>query len=295
MKFLSNISYDNIDEGIEYLKRNKLNFYPDNNPIIFHVYWYGNIGRKQILCINSYLATQNLQQTKLWVWLDYKTYNNNKSKIPRHHNIEIKKYEPNLESKGTLFEQLKYINNERYLKFRSDLARIIFLYKYGGLYYDLDMILIKDLMPLLGIEFCYTWSYKKTGNNGILRLRQKSDTCLQIMKQYTKILQNTRFYIGLNQEIFTEQITDLLCLPCVLFDPVWILHDYKQISKYSKLNNLDNFFKTTNENIDKDINKFFGNEIYAYHWHSRSNYTIEKNSYFERLETFILSKLNKIK
>ena len=142
MKFLSNISYDNIDEGIEYLKRNKLSFYPGNNPIIFHVYWYGNIGRKQILCINSYLATQNLQQTKLWVWLDYKTYNNNKSKIPRHHNIEIKKYEPNLESKGTLFEQLKYINNERYLKFRSDLARIIFLYKYGGLYYDLDMILI---------------------------------------------------------------------------------------------------------------------------------------------------------
>ena len=36
---------------------------------------------------------------------------------------------------------------------------------------------------------------------------------------------------------------------------------------------------------DEDINTFFDNQIFAYHWHSRNNYKIEKNSYFEKLES----------
>ena len=46
MKYLANISYDNIDKGIEFLKKNKLNFYLKTDEItIFHVYWYGQITR----------------------------------------------------------------------------------------------------------------------------------------------------------------------------------------------------------------------------------------------------------
>ena len=146
MKYLPNISYNDIDKGIEYLKNNKFDFYPkDNNIIIFHVYWYGILSRKQLLCINSYLATQDLQRTKLWIWLDYKNGNleKNKKLIPDHKNIEIKCYIPKKESKNTPFEKYKYLTQDKYIKFRSDIARLIFLYKYGGLYYDLDMILLK--------------------------------------------------------------------------------------------------------------------------------------------------------
>ena len=75
-----------------------------------------------------------------------------------------------------------------------------------------------------------------------------------------------------------------MCFPCVMFDPAWILTDTKTKSKYSKLSNFDNFFKTT----DEDINTFFDNQIFAYHWHSRNNYKIEKNSYFEKLESLNL-------
>ena len=49
MKYLPNISYNDIDKGIEYLKNNKFDFYPkDDNIIIFHVYWHGDISRKQL-------------------------------------------------------------------------------------------------------------------------------------------------------------------------------------------------------------------------------------------------------
>ena len=83
----------------------------NNNEIIFHVYWYGNITRKHLLCINSYLKTQDLLKTKLWVWLDYKTSSTaNINIIPKHKNIEIKKYIPDKEAKNTLFENNSYIN-----------------------------------------------------------------------------------------------------------------------------------------------------------------------------------------
>ena len=48
------------------------------------------------------------------------------------------------------------------------MARLIILYKYGGIYIDLDIFLLKDFTPLFGMKFCYAWSYLKTGNNAIL-------------------------------------------------------------------------------------------------------------------------------
>jgi hypothetical protein len=74
MKFLEGIDYNDTDKGIEFLKNHKFNYYlPENEKTIYHVYWYGTLGRKQILCINSYLATQDLKNTELWVWLDFET------------------------------------------------------------------------------------------------------------------------------------------------------------------------------------------------------------------------------
>jgi hypothetical protein len=278
MKYLPNINYYDVDKGIEYLKENKLNFYPKNNEIIiFHVYWYGNISRKQILPINSYLKTQNLEKTKLWVWIDHETFTEqNINFIPKHQNIEIKKYIPNLEAKNTFFEEKKFINSKKYIKFRSDIARLLFLYNYGGLYFDLDMILLKDLMPILDLEFCYSWSDKKRGNNGILRLKKKSINCEKILKKYNN---NTPQCVGTNKQIFTDDL-DIYCLPSVLFDPIWILNDKNIKSKYSQLNKFDNFFKKTDENV----NIFFDNQIFAYHWHSRNNINIETNSYFSFFE-----------
>ena len=72
MNHFKNLDYNDNDKIIEYLEKNPLNYYPkDDKQIIYHVYWYGNITRKQILCVNSYLATQNLDKTILWIWLDY--------------------------------------------------------------------------------------------------------------------------------------------------------------------------------------------------------------------------------
>ena len=54
----------------------------DSNIQLFHCYWYGdNFGRKQALSIKSWIMTQNLKKSILFLWLDkksgYDTHQNN--------------------------------------------------------------------------------------------------------------------------------------------------------------------------------------------------------------------------
>lgn len=296
MKFIDKLDYQNVDKCIETLKNNNIeeliNYdefkinetYCENNKIIFHVYWYGYITRKQIASINSYLKTQNLKKTELWVWLDDSCFTSETNKIPKHNNIKTISYRANDISKDTPFYNKEFINNKSFVKFRSDIARLIILYKFGGFYIDLDIFLLKDFTPLFGIEFCYSWSNLKQGNNAILRFSKRSNRLLKLMNRYIDFLsqygKDFKFNVGMTHNNIYNDSLDVLCLPCILFDPVWPLFDTKSISKYSNLSNFDDFFCETNE----DISNFFNNQIYAYHWHSRNDSKIEKNSYFDRLE-----------
>ena len=44
------------------------------------------------------------------------------------------------------------------------------------------MLLLKDLKPLLDLEFCYSWSDLKKGNNGILRLKKRVNYVVKLSK-----------------------------------------------------------------------------------------------------------------
>jgi hypothetical protein len=303
MKFLKDLDYQNTNKCIEQLEsydfskvnnndNDKDNDNYNNEITIFHVFWNGLLDKKQFTSINSYIYSQNLENTVLWIWLDSvndksvidKNIEAINSKYKNISNIKVKLYDSELEAINTLFKNYKFLSHNYYIKFRSDIARVIFLYKYGGIYFDLDMILLKDLSPLLHFEFCYTWSYLNKGNNGLLRLFKESDNSLNLMNKYLNTvspfnLNGQSFFLGYNQYIFDEDI-NIVCLPSTMFDPVWMLFDKSEKCKYSKLHNLDDFFKNTDENIDS----FFKNQIYAYHWHSRNKYDIEKNSYFDKFD-----------
>ena len=114
MSVVKEISYHNIDYGIRTLGQYQFNFYLTNQSkkqekTLFHVYWNGDLRRHQLLCINSYLATQDLTNTQLWVWLDYQTASqNNREKIPIHPNILVKIYNPKKESLETPFAEKKF-------------------------------------------------------------------------------------------------------------------------------------------------------------------------------------------
>ena len=306
MKYLSQLNYNKIDEVLDNFSINNYFIKQENDdkPLLFHVYWYGELTKKQILCIKSYLVTQDLSKTILIVWLDCElSYTkDNIAKIPKHKNIQVKPYMPDVYAHKTLLSNQKYVTitpdkeHKDLVKYRSDLARIILLYLYGGIYYDLDMILLKDLSDFKDIEFCYQWSNQhQRGNNGLLGLKKHSVVGKDIMKSYNKVLNKFTskydFNTRLNKQIYNSEL-NINCLPCALFDPVWLTFDCDESSRYSDLNNFDDFFKYTKEKVT--IDTFFNGRIYAYHWHSRNNIIVEKDSYFSRLENDINNKLNYI-
>jgi hypothetical protein len=295
MKFIPNLDYQNVDQCLDYLKNNKLNYYGEQH-LLFHVFWNGKLSRRQLLCIKSFLYSQNLSNSSLYIWLD-SDYDYNRKVIPKHPNISIKIYNPEIESQHTPFEGQEFINFKKNMKFRSDLARMIILYNYGGIYFDLDLILFKDLRCISDLDFCYQWGGVDGGNNALLGLKKGSKTTIQIMKKYIKFLSegcnhtsekynsNYQFKLGFTHELLSSEI-DLFCFPSAFFDPIWILDFKNKKSKYDNLNRFDDFFKTTDKKVT--INKMFQGLLLGYHWHSRNDIQIEKNSYYQQIEYEII-------
>ena len=130
----------------------------------FHVYTEVTTP-KELLAIKSYLATQDQEHTKLTVWSDYDIFKPNccvghPTLEPYKDLVEFRVYDPAELAVGTPLEGL-----EKYLKppdddrhwMMSGIMRFLVLYKFGGIYYDMDMVLLRDFVPILGQNFAYQW------------------------------------------------------------------------------------------------------------------------------------------
>ena len=142
LEFLSNIK----DENYEYP--------PDVT--LFHIYTEVRTD-KELECIKSFLATQNLEKCKLIIWSDY-DINDNDLIQPYKEYLDLRLWDAKEEAKGTILEGIPHLDamdDKHYLQ--SDLLRILVLYKYGGVWIDMDIIFLRDFKPLLDQEYMYQW------------------------------------------------------------------------------------------------------------------------------------------
>ncbi len=111
----------------------------------FHVQWIGSeIGRMQLMPIKAFLTSQDLDVCHLTVWTD-RPYDGELSD-----KVEFKVFDFKTETRGTPF-QGKNLNY-----WQTDIMRMVYLSKYGGVHIDMDTVLLRDLAPLLDQEFFYT-------------------------------------------------------------------------------------------------------------------------------------------
>ena len=183
--------YEDYEQCIKFLKvieevEEKEFTYPDE-VVKFHV--YSEIKTpKELMVIKSYLATQNLDKTEMIVWSDY-DITDNKLIEPYKNYITFKVYDPELEAEGTPLEgnvKLKMRDPKYYLQ--SDLARILLLYKYGGIWVDMDVILLRDFKPILDQEYMYMWGsetdFEREGACAtVLSGKSKSEFMAELIKQ----------------------------------------------------------------------------------------------------------------
>tara|TARA_R110000824_G_scaffold102641_9_gene244207 strand:- start:53 stop:988 length:936 start_codon:yes stop_codon:yes gene_type:complete len=151
--------YFDYREGLKLLHSIKDEDYSYSEEITyFHVYTEVNTP-KELMAIKSYLATQNLEKTKLIVWSD-RDISAQENIQPFKDLVIFKVYSPRDLAVGTPLEGVEThltTGGDRNHWMSSGIMRFLVLYKFGGIYFDMDMILLRDFKPILGQDFAYQW------------------------------------------------------------------------------------------------------------------------------------------
>jgi hypothetical protein len=250
--------------------------------------------RKQLLSVKSYFATQNLEKTKLILWSDWDI-----TGIPELQRfksmIDFRILDPIELAKGTILEGhtdiLLLEDKTHYM--RSGLLRFLSPYKFGGIWFDMDMVLLRDLKPILDQEFAYVWgmNYDNFCIDGpcaaFLNILKESDharICLEELKQAPLNPDSTARDCDMLAKVYARR--PFTVFPSAFFNTEW------QINKtYPGLGDQiqNGWFKRT----EHSSNLFL--EAFSWHWHNgggRNVYnSIESGSKFDLLEKVIDEKL----
>ncbi|KAG8528092.1 uncharacterized protein KY384_007008 [Bacidia gigantensis] len=149
----------------------------------FHTYWTGQATWRFELFIKGYLYTQHLACSRLWIWLDTDIAPDSIDRM-LHHDALFQRFETlihhgymvlkpwsiparipiagsgssnEVDSTGVVREesgQVYLIPNPIYKRVStptqiSDFVRFVVLHLHGGVYLDMDVLLLRDLRPLL--------------------------------------------------------------------------------------------------------------------------------------------------
>src|SRR5581483_12140928 len=124
-------------------------------------WWWPRVrpfGRKQALPVKAFFATQDLARCSLTLWSD-NDLSANAWLQPFLSRLTLRVYDPAVEARGTPLEAHPKIYRQRDARvYRDgDLFRILVLHNYGGVYADMDTVLLRSLGVFLDQEFLYQW------------------------------------------------------------------------------------------------------------------------------------------
>lgn len=154
---------------------------------------------------------------------------------------------------------------------RADAFRLLILFKYGGLYFDLDVLFLRDFSNLLKNSFFYQWENQPYANSAILFLdKDIINKCIPYIEKYKTVVPWAIFNYA------NSDLSDITVFPCAFFDPVWNIND---INNYDyPITQFEGLFV---EYKKKPLSyKEFFKGVYAFHWHNQWNNKIYKDSLF---------------
>ncbi|KAJ1455999.1 hypothetical protein M885DRAFT_587320 [Pelagophyceae sp. CCMP2097] len=225
---------------------------PGQQAFLGHTWWDGPMIRVVSLFLKSFKATQHSQCAKLVVWTPTRASERSSPasmamvrEIEEMSGAEVVFHhlEPTrllAMSKATLFED--YVNRavlphnwessdakaeRESTKHFSDFLQHFVLWRYGGIYFDADQVLLRDLFPLWGLNFEYQWSFLPDRfNNAVQGMRKGENEGL--IRAGNK-LQGLGCCKGWGNTLWQAKLVGHLGksygLPCMAFDPFWLRMD----------------------------------------------------------------------
>jgi hypothetical protein len=284
--------YTNYLDCLNFLAqiKNKDFEYPSEK-INFHIYSEFRTD-KEIVSLMSFFATQNLEKTKVIVWSDYDI--RNEPRIQRFKDlVDFRVWDAKSEAVGTPIEKelrmFKAADEKHYLQ--SDLLRLLALYKYGGVWIDMDIVLLRDFKPLLDQEYMYMWGSETDFKNQgacatVLSLKKESEFSIKLLEEATKmpIIPNSTCW---GKDMFAQLYRhyNFNIMPASFFNIEWCINKHTPgLGDHIEAG----WFKSRSDN-----KKFMFLDSFAWHWHnsSKKNLVIEPDSKFKLLTELTESRL----
>jgi hypothetical protein len=275
------LAYYDLDEGVKYCLS-----IPDkelDKPVNFHAFWIGDFGRKPALPIKSFFATQNTKHATFNLWTREDLSDNEYLK-PFRDQIVFREWNPVEEAKGTTIENLPYLNaTDNRCWVDGDLFRLLVLHKYGGVYIDMDVVLLRDFGPLLDQEFMYKWGTERNMINGaLMHLNKNSLLSKQLLYELSRRSPRPNSTCWGNDVYVTVRSSNKnwTVFPAAFFDSEWQTNpeQFNDRGLYNGL--LQPFLKCKHSN-------FLYNGAFSWHWHGHWKDTIEEGSKWQILEAQI--------
>jgi hypothetical protein len=154
-------------------------------------------------------------------------------------------------------------------------------------YFDLDVLFLKDLRPLCSVEFFYQWSNQPYGNNAVMHFRQGSADAQRLIERSLR-LRSARPRALLPFDALATVVDRTHVFPCFAFDPIWIAHDTRTPNN-EHFNRFGEFFEREHAIPLADL--FPGS--YAHHWHGRWTVPIQPRTIIGCLADEVDARLRK--
>jgi hypothetical protein len=173
-------------------------------------------------------------------------------------------------------------------------VRFVILNKLGGMYIDVDVLLLRDLQPLFAHEFAYRWSSTKEFNTAVLRLFPQSNTSSYVVN-YARECQSPAIFFPTSLSSYSLP-SSFKRLPSALFDPLWLVADGvdQTTIKAWQLSGVTQVFKTVfqRENEISQQGRTIFNGTFAFHWHALHKAGMfENGSFLHQWSEFLNSQL----
>lgn len=294
--------YFDYREGLRFLRGVRDEDYAYREEVtLFHVYTEVRTP-KELLSIKSFLATQNLQKTKLIVWSDYDISGQDNIQ-PYKGLVEFRVYNPKELAKGTPLEgSLSHmkVGGDKNHWMSSGVMRFLVLYKFGGVYFDMDMVLLRDFKPILGQDYAYQWG----GSTDFAKVRPWEGDCHGPCAALMGATVGGEFINNCMAKLVNTQPTGETCFdedllgkvyreapftvfPSTFFNTEWLIS--KVNKKRSQDSDAEMFDKVM---VDPDE---LHNGPFAWHWHNSHNKhkVVVPGSKFDFLSKLIDEKLSR--
>lgn len=253
---------------------------------VYHAYWRSDlapVGPKQLATLRSFFATQNPNTTVLYLWSNGDLSESPViQKIQQHvgkERLQTKIYIPKELAKGSPMEgspHLDFKDDSGYLD--GDLIRLLAIYRYGGMWFDMDSLFIRDMSPLLEHEWLSQWDcFLPNGfpfNGAFMRFHKQSPYLCEMLSELASgplprpdtIDWGGYMYYRIYRRLLHHGIRPWAVLP-------WCFTDSMVCSPK---NSMPNAF------IEADFDKERLLQTFAYHWHNQ--WKKEPGSLFKFLE-----------